>query len=448
MHTHLVQFQVLNREAFNTDPVLGYPAVWEAAFPAETGPFSPSAQAASSVLAMARPLLYNTVVRDEAFLVPFGNPAIIGGNPSIVPFLSGAPTPPDPEEVGWQDTARAMPGEVLRILVRFNPTDTPVINNVSLKGVNLYPFDPTAKPHYVWHCHIVDHEDNDMMRQISDYQVVYSAVQDQERAVPALSPQKANNKYMEERMVRISVVILSIVCLFSVCLADGPQLDKERLRESYSMGYEFGANVIRQEIDVDIDVLLSAARDALEGRKPALNPEEIRNALKDLKRKVTIAQDVRYRERMAKNLEEGRAFLEANKKREGVKTLPSGLQYIVLNEGDGPMPKATDMVKVNYRGTLIDGAEFDSSYTGSGPLIIHVNGMMRGWTEALQLMKVGSKWKIFVPTELAYGERKFSRIPPKSALIFEIELLAAGEDLLPREPVPNLPVDEDGPKSG
>jgi len=244
-------------------------------------------------------------------------------------------------------------------------------------------------------------------------------------------------------MVRISVVILSVLILFSVCRADGPQIDKERTRESYSLGYEFGANITRQEIDVDIDVLLSAARDALEGRKPSLNPEEIRNTLKDLQRKVTTAQDVRYRERMAKNHEEGRAFLEENKKKEGVKTLPSGLQYIILNEGAGSMPKATDMVKVNYRGTLIDGTEFDSSYSGSGPLIIHVNGMMQGWTEALQLMQVGSKWKIFVPTELAYGERKFSRIPPKSALIFEIELLASGEDLLPRVDMPDIPGNED-----
>ncbi len=236
---------------------------------------------------------------------------------------------------------------------------------------------------------------------------------------------------------RISIIILSIFLLFSVCRADEQQQpDNVKFRESYSLGYEFGASVKRQEIEVDIDVLLSAARDALEGRKPALSAEEIRDALKDLRRKVTVAQQLRQQKRVAKNLEEGKAFLEANKTKEGVKTLPSGLQYMVLLEGSGPIPKATDMVKVHYRGTLINGTEFDSSYSHGEPMIIHADGMMRGWTEALQLMKVGSKWKIFVPTELAYAERPFGRIPPNSALIFEIELLDAGEDLLPRAAMP------------
>ena len=110
------------------------------------------------------PLNYKTVVRDEAFLKSVGNPPIVGGNPSIAPYLSGVIQPPDPEEVGWTDTARSMPDQVLRILVRFTPTDVPVYNNTSLKGFNLFPFDPTTGPGYVWHCHIVDHEDNDMMR--------------------------------------------------------------------------------------------------------------------------------------------------------------------------------------------------------------------------------------------------------------------------------------------
>jgi len=240
---------------------------------------------------------------------------------------------------------------------------------------------------------------------------------------------------MEIPMGRISISILSIFLLFSVCRADEPQKPESvRSRESYSLGYEFGSSVKRQEIEVDVDILLSAARDALEGRKPALSAEEIRNALKDLRRKVTVAQQLTQQKREAKNLEEGRAFLEANKTKEGIKTLPSGLQYIKLTEGSGPIPKETDMVKVHYRGTLINGVEFDNSYSRGEPMIIHANGMMPGWTEALQLMKVGSKWKIFVPTELAYAQRQFGRIPPNSALIFEIELLEAGENLIPRAP--------------
>ncbi len=163
MHTHLVQFQLLNRENFNTDPVLGYNAAWEAAFPADTA-YSPLCTGGVLCPGWGPPLPYNTVVRDEAFLAAFGNPAIIGGNPSIAPYLSGVATPPAPEEVGWQDTVRTMPGQVTRMLVRFTPTDIPVFHNTSLKGLNFFPFDPTAGPGYVWHCHIVDHEDNDMMR--------------------------------------------------------------------------------------------------------------------------------------------------------------------------------------------------------------------------------------------------------------------------------------------
>ncbi len=245
-------------------------------------------------------------------------------------------------------------------------------------------------------------------------------------------------------MVRIPIIVLGIFLLFSVCRAEEkPHPDDVKFKESYSLGYEFGSSVKRQGIEADVDTLLSAARDALEGRTPALSPEEIRDALKDIRRKVTVAQQLRQQERAVKDLKEGRAFLDANKTKEGVKTLPSGLQYMLLVEGRGPMPKATDMVKVHYRGTLINGTEVDSSYSRGAPMIIHVNGMMRGWTEALQLMKVGSKWKIFVPTELAYAERPFGRIPPNSALIFEIELMDAGEDLIPRTAAPEPSVEED-----
>jgi FKBP-type peptidyl-prolyl cis-trans isomerase FklB len=125
-----------------------------------------------------------------------------------------------------------------------------------------------------------------------------------------------------------------------------------------------------------------------------------------------------------KNLSEGKAFLEANRKKEGVKTLSSGLQYKVLAEGSGKTPKATDEVTVNYRGTLIDGTEFDSSYGRGKPLTVKVNGVIRGWSEALQLMKAGSRWQLFIPPDLAYGERVMGRIPPNSTLIFEVELIS------------------------
>jgi FKBP-type peptidyl-prolyl cis-trans isomerase FklB len=125
----------------------------------------------------------------------------------------------------------------------------------------------------------------------------------------------------------------------------------------------------------------------------------------------------------AKNKKEGEAFLAANKTKEGVKTLPSGLQYKVLKNGTGKTPKATDSVKAHYAGTLLNGTEFDSSIKRGEPTVFPVNGVIPGWIEALQLMKTGSKWQLFIPSELAYGERGQQSIPPNSVLIFEVELI-------------------------
>ena len=126
----------------------------------------------------------------------------------------------------------------------------------------------------------------------------------------------------------------------------------------------------------------------------------------------------------AKNLEDSKKFLAENQKKEGIKTLPSGLQYKVIAEGSGKMPKPTDDVTLHYRGTLIDGTEFDSSYQRGEPATFKVDGIIKGWTEALQLMKEGSKWQLFIPPELGYGNRSMSRIPPNSTLIFEVELIS------------------------
>ena len=241
-------------------------------------------------------------------------------------------------------------------------------------------------------------------------------------------------------MRQVLTIILSISLLVPFCWAEEQApLKDQKAKDSYSLGYEFGSNLKRQGVEVDADVLFSAVRDAMDDKKPVLSTEEIRDTLKQLRQKVIVLQDRRFRELAAKNLEEGKAFLAANKTKEGVVTLPSGLQYKMLKEGNGPSPKATDAVTVHYRGTLIDGTEFDSSYRRCEPAAIHVNGVIRGWTEALQLMKVGSKWQIFVPSELAYGEDKFGRIPPNSILIFEIELLSVGDSASPKasEPEPS-----------
>jgi FKBP-type peptidyl-prolyl cis-trans isomerase len=130
--------------------------------------------------------------------------------------------------------------------------------------------------------------------------------------------------------------------------------------------------------------------------------------------------------------------MKANEAKEGVRTLQSGLQYVILKEGSGPSPKETDTVRVNYRGTLIDGTEFDSSYEKGGSAVIPVAGVIKGWTEALQLMKAGSKWRIFVPEKLAYGQRQYGKIPPNSTLIFDLELLSLGDPLVPVLEEPQL----------
>jgi FKBP-type peptidyl-prolyl cis-trans isomerase FklB len=229
-------------------------------------------------------------------------------------------------------------------------------------------------------------------------------------------------------MRQLFLILLGVTLLVQLCRAEEQvPLKEQKAKDSYSLGYEFGNNLKRQGTEVDVDVLISAIKDGLDGKKPVLSPDDVRDTLIQLRKKLMVLQDRRHRELSAKNMEEGKAFLEANKTKEGVHTLPSGLQYKVLREGEGAIPKATDSVTVNYRGTLVDGEEFDSSYVRGKPITVHVFGVIDGWTEALQLMKVGSKWQLFIPPDLAYGDRQYNRIQPNSTLIFEIELLSIRE---------------------
>ena len=222
------------------------------------------------------------------------------------------------------------------------------------------------------------------------------------------------------------ITLLSVAFLFSVCHADEKlDLKDQKDKESYSLGYQFGQNLKTQGVDINLDVYTSGIRDALDGKDSLISQEEIRAVISELQKRVMAARQKEVKEKSEKNLAEGKAFLDENKKREGVKTLPSGLQYKVLVEGSGKTPKATDTVIVHYRGTLINGSEFDSSYKKGQPSTFQVNGVIRGWSEALQLMKVGSKWQLFIPSELAYGERAVGgQIPPNSTLIFEVELIS------------------------
>jgi FKBP-type peptidyl-prolyl cis-trans isomerase FklB len=196
-------------------------------------------------------------------------------------------------------------------------------------------------------------------------------------------------------------------------------------KASYAMGMNIGTGLRKQSIDIDPAILARGLRDAFANGKTLLTEDEVRTILTQLQADMRKKQQELAQVAGENNKKQGVAFLEANKAKEGVVTLPSGLQYKVLQEGTGPKPTATDSVVCNYRGTLLDSTEFDSSYKRGQPLTIPVTGVIKGWTEALQLMPVGSKWQLFVPSDLAYGERGAGGpIGPNATLIFEIELVS------------------------
>jgi FKBP-type peptidyl-prolyl cis-trans isomerase FklB len=202
-------------------------------------------------------------------------------------------------------------------------------------------------------------------------------------------------------------------------------LATQRDKVSYAIGMNIGTNLHRQSVDVDPKLLQQGLQDALSGGKTLLSEDEARATLTEFQTEVRKKQQEKMQQAGEANKKEGDAFLAANKSKEGVVALPSGLQYKILSAGTGPKPAASDSVVCNYRGTLIDGKEFDSSYKRGQPATFPVGGVIKGWTEALQLMPVGSKWQLFVPSELAYGDRGTGAdIGPNSTLIFEVELLS------------------------
>lgn len=206
---------------------------------------------------------------------------------------------------------------------------------------------------------------------------------------------------------------------------EGTILKDQMDKVSYSLGLNIGNNLKKQSINVNPDLLARGIKDAVSGAKPLMTEAQVEEVLKAFQKEMTSKQQAEMSALGAKNKKEGEAFLAANKTKEGVKTLPSGLQYKVIKQGTGPKPKATDTVKTNYKGSLIDGSVFDSSEAHGGPATFPVNGVIKGWTEALQLMEVGSEWQLFVPTELAYGERGAGEvIGPNATLVFDVELLS------------------------
>jgi len=199
--------------------------------------------------------------------------------------------------------------------------------------------------------------------------------------------------------------------------------DKEKL--SYAIGMNIGQSMKKDSLDIDPAILSRAIKDALTGSKPAMTEEEARTIVTAFRTEMVKKQQAEAQKAGEVNKQAGDKFLAENKTKDGVVTLPSGLQYKVIKQGDGPKPTASDTVVTNYRGTLIDGKEFDSSYKRGQPATFPVGQVIKGWTEALQLMPVGSKWQLYIPSNLAYGDRGAGGdIGPNSTLVFDIELLS------------------------
>jgi FKBP-type peptidyl-prolyl cis-trans isomerase FklB len=224
-------------------------------------------------------------------------------------------------------------------------------------------------------------------------------------------------------MIQTRYIFLSAALL--AFTAQAASLDTLQSKASYSFGVDFAKRLKMQGIELDIAALTQGIKDASGDGKLALTDDSMNKAKADFQQKLQEELVQRQQELAAKNLKEGKAFLAANAKKEGVITTESGLQYKVLKSGSGPSPTLDSTVTTNYRGTLIDGREFDSSYKRGQPASFPVKGVIKGWTEALQLMKVGDKWELYIPSDLAYGESQRSElIQPNSTLVFELELLS------------------------
>lgn len=232
---------------------------------------------------------------------------------------------------------------------------------------------------------------------------------------------------MNKTLHIIGATIL-LVAIAAGCTAEEAvvKLDQPKQRISYTIGLNIGRDFVSQDVDIDTAALMAGVRDGLGGQKPRLSDDEMLAEVKAFREAMMAKQEAKQKELATKNQTEGAAFLAKNAKEPGVVVRESGLQYKVLKEGAGPMPKADSIVSVHYRGTLLDGSEFDSSYERNEPLTLPVGGVIPGWTEALTLMKEGSKWQLYIPAALAYGEAGAPpAIGPNATLLFEVELLSA-----------------------
>lgn len=237
------------------------------------------------------------------------------------------------------------------------------------------------------------------------------------------------------------IICLGAVCIASIGLAqDKTQLKDQKDKASYSIGYDIGETFKKQNVELNPDALFGGLKDALAGKEASLTKEDREKTLQAFQKEMMEKQVAASKEAATKNAAEGEKFLTENKKKDGVKTTASGLQYKVLKEGSGASPKETDTVVVNYKGTLIDGTEFDSSYKRNEPTSFQVNRVIKGWIEGLQLMKPGAKYQLFIPSALAYGERGAGQlIGPNATLLFEVELLSIKPPEPPATVAPGAP---------
>ncbi len=214
----------------------------------------------------------------------------------------------------------------------------------------------------------------------------------------------------------------------AVAAQDAPDLKNQKEKLSYALGMQMGAGLRKQALDLDLDTVSKGLSESFNGSKTLLTEDEMRAVLASAQEEHKKKQAALREEKAQATLKEGEKFLAENKNKEGVVTLPSGLQYKILKEGKGDKPDKDEKVVCNFRGTLIDGTEFDSSDKHNGPATFPVKGVIKGWTEALLMMPAGSKWQLFVPPQLGYGQNGAGqRIPPNATLIFEVELLSVKE---------------------
>jgi FKBP-type peptidyl-prolyl cis-trans isomerase FklB len=225
---------------------------------------------------------------------------------------------------------------------------------------------------------------------------------------------------------RLAMAMCAAVALSGAAFAaDAPELKGDKERLSYSIGMDIGGNLKRQSVEVVPDLLAKGIKDSYGGGKTLLTEDEARQAITNFQQALMAKKAEAMRILAEKNKADGEKFLAENAKKEGVKTLASGLQYKEIAPGTGKSPKTSDTVTTHYKGTLVDGTEFDSSYKRGEPATFPVSGVIPGWTEALQLMKEGAKWQLFVPSGLAYGEQGAGQvIGPNATLIFEVELIS------------------------